>query len=66
MEDISLPFDITFILEGLLLHNGMLDSGAATNVMPLTSVSALGLEITRPYGNVCGIDSKEIKVHGPL
>jgi hypothetical protein len=42
----------------------MLDSGASTNVMTLKVMKQLGLEITRPYGNVCGIDSKSIGVCG--
>jgi hypothetical protein len=42
----------------------MLDSGASTNVMTLKVMKQLGLEITRPYGNMCGIDSKAIQVYG--
>jgi hypothetical protein len=42
----------------------MLDSGDSTNVMSLKVMNELGLETTRPYKNVCGIDSKEIKVCG--
>jgi hypothetical protein len=42
----------------------MLDSGASTNVMSLKVMEQLGLKTTRPYGNVCGIDSKKVKVFG--
>ena len=47
-----------------LLHNATVDSGASNNVTPLQVMEALGLQITRPYMNVCGIDSQPIKVHG--
>jgi hypothetical protein len=42
----------------------MLDSGASANVMSLKVMEQLGLKTTRPYGNVCGIDSKKVKVYG--
>jgi hypothetical protein len=42
----------------------MLDSRASTNVMPLKVMKQLGLKTTRPYKNVCGIDSKKVKVYG--
>jgi hypothetical protein len=34
------------------------------NVMSLKVMEQLGLKTTRPYGNVCGIDSKRVKVYG--
>jgi hypothetical protein len=37
----------------------MLDSGASENVMSLKFMRQLGLKTTRPYGKVCGIDSKK-------
>jgi hypothetical protein len=58
------PFFISLVVNDLLLHNCMLDSGASTNVMSLKVMNQLGLKITRPYRNVCGIDSKLIKVCG--
>jgi hypothetical protein len=42
----------------------MLDSGASANVMNLKVMNELGLKITKPYRNVCGIDSKAIRVSG--
>jgi hypothetical protein len=42
----------------------MLDSRASTNVMSLKVMEQLGLKTTRPYGNVCDIDSKRVKVYG--
>ncbi len=59
------PFFISLVMIDLLLHNCMLDPGASTNIMPLKIMNQLGLEINRPYGNVCGIDSsKAIKACG--
>jgi hypothetical protein len=42
----------------------MLYSGASTNVMSLKGMEQLGLKMNRPYGNVCDIDSKRVKVYG--
>jgi hypothetical protein len=42
----------------------MLDSGASINVISLKVMKQLGLKTTRPYGNVCGIDSRRVKVLG--
>jgi hypothetical protein len=58
------PFFNSLAMNGLWLCNCMLDSGASANVMTLKVMKQLGLEITRPYGNVCGIDSNTIKVCG--
>jgi hypothetical protein len=58
------PFYVSLLINDLLLHNCMLDSGASTNVMSLKVMNQLGLQITWPYRNVCTMDSREIKVHG--
>jgi hypothetical protein len=58
------PFFISLELNNKWLHNCMMDSGASANVMTLRVMRQLGLEITRPYGNVCGIDSKAISAYG--
>jgi hypothetical protein len=42
----------------------MLDSGASSNVMTRKVMEQLNLRISRPYHNVCAMDSREIKVHG--
>ena len=34
------------------------------NVMPLHAMKEMGLEVTRPYGNVCGIDSRRVPSYG--
>jgi hypothetical protein len=42
----------------------MLDSGASSNVMTRKVMERLNLRISRPYHNVCAMDSREIEVHG--
>jgi hypothetical protein len=63
-KDNNPPFYLSLGMNGLRLNNCMLDSGASTNVMSLKVMEQLGLKMTRPYGNVCGIDSKRVKVYG--
>ena len=43
------PFYVSLVFHDLLLHNCMLDSGASHNLMPLSVMEQLGLQITRPY-----------------
>jgi hypothetical protein len=63
-NDPNPPFYLSLGMDNLVLQNCMLDSGASTNVMSLKVMKQLGLKTTRPYGNVCGIDSKKVKVYG--
>jgi hypothetical protein len=44
----------------------MLDSGVSANMISLKVMRKLGLEITRPYKNVCGIESRAIPTHGVI
>jgi hypothetical protein len=60
------PFYITLTLHNHLLHNWMLDSGASHNVMPKAIMDRLGLEITRPYGNLYSFDSRKVKCIGMI
>lgn len=43
------PFYVTLVIHDLSLHNCMLDFGASRNLIPLSVMEQLGLEITRPY-----------------
>jgi hypothetical protein len=61
-REYSPPFYIPLGINGLCLNNCRLDSGVSTNAMPFKVMRQLGLRITHPYGNVCGIDSKKVKV----
>jgi hypothetical protein len=60
-RDIVAPFYITLTVFNHLLHNCMLDSGASHNAMPKEIMDRLGLEITRPYGDLYSFDSRKVK-----
>ena len=47
-----------------VLHNCMLDSGASSNVMTKKVMEQLNLRISRPYHNICALDSQTIEVFG--
>ena len=47
-----------------ILHNCILDSGASSNVMTKKVMEQLNSRISRPYHNICAMDSKMIKAHG--
>jgi hypothetical protein len=63
-RDTNPPFYISLGVNGLRLKNCMLDFEASTNMMSLKVMKQLGLKTTCIYGNVCGIDSKKVKVYG--
>jgi hypothetical protein len=65
-RDIVSPFYITLNVHDRLFHNYMLDSGASHNVMPKTIMDRLGLEITRPYGDLYSFDSRRVKCMGMI
>jgi hypothetical protein len=60
------PFYITLNVYDQLLHNCMLDSGASHNVMPKINMDKLGLQITRPYGDLYSFDSRRVKCMGMI
>jgi ribonuclease HI len=47
-----------------VLQNCMLDSRESSNVMTKKIMEQLNLRISRPYHNICAMDSKTIEVHG--
>jgi hypothetical protein len=59
--DTIAPFYITLIVHDHILHNSMLDFGASHNVMAKSIMERLGLEITRPYGDLYSFDSRKVK-----
>jgi hypothetical protein len=65
-KDNVAPFYITLNIHDQLLHNCMLDSGASHNVMPKTIMERLGLQITRPYGDLYSFDSRKVKCMGMI
>lgn len=58
------PFYTMLLVNGLCLHNCMVDSGASNNVMSLEVMNELGLTISRPYKNLQVMDSREVQVLG--
>lgn len=58
------PFLLSLVINNLILHNYMLDFGAFANVMPLRVTQRLEMDITKPYKNGCGFESKSLPVHG--
>jgi hypothetical protein len=65
-RDTVAPFYITLTVYDHLLHNCMLDFGASHNVMPKAIMDRLGLEITRPYGDLYSFDSRKVKCIGMI
>jgi len=47
------PLFMTLDINEYILHNCMLDTGASSNVMPLSVMRQLGLQITRPSPMLC-------------
>jgi ribonuclease HI len=58
------PFFVSLEINDQWLHNCMYDLGASSNIITKGIMQRLGLEITRPYQNVCAMDSREIETHG--
>jgi hypothetical protein len=58
------PFFLSPLLNNHILHNCMLYSKASSNVMTKKVMEQLNLRISRPYHNICAMDSKTIEVHG--
>ena len=57
------PFFVSMLVNSFYLYNYMYDSGASSNVITKKVMNQLDLKITRPYKNVCAMDSREIEVH---
>jgi hypothetical protein len=60
----NLPLYLSLLVNDKILHNCMLYSGASSNVMTKKVMEQLNLRISRPYHNICAMDSKTIEVHG--
>jgi ribonuclease HI len=59
-------FFASLAIKGLMFHNCMYDSGPSSNIMTKNIMERLGLKVTRPYHNVCAMDSREIETHGVI
>lgn len=58
------PFYVSLNIHDKILHNAMLDSGASHNLMPKIVMEKLGLEITRPYKDLCSFDFSKVRCLG--
>jgi ribonuclease HI/transposase InsO family protein len=58
------PFFVSLEINDQWLHNCMYDSGASSNIITKGIMQRLGLKVTRPYQNICAMDSREIETHG--
>jgi hypothetical protein len=57
------PFFVSLEINDQWLYNCMYDSGASSNIITKGIMQRLGLKVTRPYHNVCAMDSREIETH---
>jgi hypothetical protein len=60
----NLPFYLSLLVNDKVLRNCMLDSGATSKVITKKVMEQLNLRISRPYHNICALDSQTIEVHG--
>lgn len=51
------PFYRNLLIHDLMLHNFILDSGTSRNLMPLSVMKQLNLQITKPYKYLYCFDS---------
>jgi hypothetical protein len=60
------PFYCSLLVNGLILRNYMLDSGASNNIITLKAMHELGLQITKLCRNVQAIDAREVPCCGVI
>ena len=58
------PFYITLLIHDLMFHNYMLDSKASHNLMPISVMKHLNLQIKKSYRELYSFDSKKFKCFG--
>ncbi len=58
------PFLLPYDIYNRNLYNYLIDSGASSNVMTKKVMEQLNLRVSRPYHNICSMDSKRIEVCG--
>lgn len=65
IEDID-PFFLSLVVNGKVLKNCMIDSGASNTVMPFKIVEALGLKVGTKKGRCCALDFREVPIIGMI
>ena len=61
VDSSTAPFYISLLIHDFLLHNCMFDSGASYNLMPLSVMKQLNLQVTKPYKDLYSFDSNKFK-----
>lgn len=56
------PFYTTLLINNKLVKNGMIDSGAAINIMPMAIMKELGLWVNTTYGKCYAMDNMSVPV----
>jgi len=62
----TIPFYISLLVHDLLLHNCMFDFGTSHNLMPLSVMKQLNLQVTKPYKDLYSFDSHKVKCLGGI
>lgn len=60
------PFYISLLFHDLLLHNCMFYSGASHNLMPLSMMKQINLQVIKPYRHLYSFDSHKVKCLGGI
>lgn len=60
------PFFLSLMINGKLLKNCMIDSGASNTVMPAKIMKSLGIKVDTPHGRCQAMDSREVPVIGTI
>jgi len=58
------PFYIFLLVHTFILHNSMLDSESSHNLMSLSIMKQLNMQITKPYKDMYSFDPKKVKCVG--
>jgi hypothetical protein len=66
MNDSSPPFYTSLNIHDKVLHNYLMDSEASHNLMPITVMEELGLEVTRSYHDLYSFDFKKFQCLGVI
>lgn len=60
------PFFLSLIVNGKLLRNCMIDSGASNTIMPIEIMRSLGLKVDSPHGRCQAMYSREVPIIGTI
>ena len=66
LDYLTLPFYVSLVIHDLLLHNCMLYYGAYHNLLPMSLMEQLRLQITRPYKYIYSFDFNRVKFLGMI